>query len=80
MVESIITGAVYLTVSTLIGSIFYRIRRMENEIAEKVAKKEVRELIADKLESHTILLEDVRQDVEKLVDKLDRFLFAGPRD
>ena len=69
-----------IVLSTIVGSIVYRVREMETESALKADKEDVKELIETKLESHSILLEDVRRDVERLIDKLDRFLFAGPRE
>ena len=68
-----------ILLSAWIGSVQYKVRKMEQDISLKIDKTEVRELIEDKLEAHGILLEDVRNDVEKLIDKLDRFLFSGPR-
>lgn len=77
--EQIILTVGGILLSAWIASVQYKVRKMEQDIAQKADKQEVRVLIEDKLEAHGNLLEYVRQDVEKLMDKLDRFLFAGPK-
>ncbi len=63
-------------VSILLGSIIHRIRKMEKDIESKISKKDVRELIQDKLEIHTVQLDAVKEDVEAIIRKLDKLISA----
>lgn len=78
MSEIVIT-IVGIVFSAIIAGMQYKVRKMEQDIASKMSKKEVRELIEDKLEVQRVQLEDVKKDLDKIDVKLDniRDLFGS---
>ncbi len=70
----IIGTIVGITLSTVVGCIVYRLRKMEKDIEDKISKRDVRYLIEDKLAVHKVILEEVRKDVTDLVRKLDKLI------
>lgn len=66
-----VLGGILVTAGTAwLTNVQYKVRKLEQDLNNKMTKKEVRELIGDKLEVLDVQLKEVKDDVEK-VSKLD---------
>ena len=74
MLENVILGIVATICTLWIGGLQYTVRKMEKQLEQTISKREVRELINDKLESHGVKLEEVKEDLTKIEAKLDRIV------
>lgn len=83
MLENLLVPIITSIVAAIVGVVFnvilHRVRKMEQDIAMKIDKDEARELIADKLESYKVQLEEIRKDIEKIdvqtiSEKLDKLI------
>ncbi len=74
MVDEIVVIIIGTLLTTVIASIVYRLKKLESDVDNKMSKVEVRELIQDKLDIHAYQLDAVKEDIEKIVVKLDKLL------
>ncbi len=70
----ILMGILTTAGAAWLGGIQLKVRQMDSRLLKAISRDEVRELVQDKLEVHTAKLEAVKEDIEKVMDKLDRLL------
>ena len=74
MFENIITTVIGVVLTAIIGSLQYRMKKIESELDKKISKADVREFVKDKLEAYTVKMAEVKEDLDRIETKLDRLI------
>lgn len=74
MLESVILAIIGTICTLWLGGLQYQVRKVEEALKKTISKAEVKELIQDKLELHQVKLDEVKEDLKKIEDKLDRLI------
>lgn len=74
MLDSIITTVIGVVLTAIIGSLQYRMKKIESELDKKINKLDVREFVKDKLDVYTVKISEVKEDLDRIENKLDRLI------
>lgn len=75
-ISGTVEGLVGAIIAGAIAYVWYRFRRIETKMEESVSKKEVKEMIEDKVKYIEHMVNDINSDVKRMDYKLDKVLTA----
>lgn len=65
---------IYVVLTGIVGSIGYLLRFLHGKLSATLTEQEIRNLISDRDESINDKQEDLKEDIHRLEDKLDRLI------
>ena len=74
MVEEIAVGLIIAIVSLWLGSIEYRMKKLDSDSRDTMKRKEVSDLIDIKQEVGKALQSEIKEDIKALTVKLERLI------
>lgn len=79
--EQLILTVVGVLLTTLCGSLLSKMKKIENDLEDKIDKKDVRIYIEDKLAVYDVRVDEMKEDIRDIKDdinaikhKLDRLI------